>query len=105
SALAHQLGHRALDRIAALAEASHDPGPVLARAVLTHLPLALDARDRDLDPDDRAELGVDVARRRVADLPRRGAGRALPVALVPAGQTLDERAQPPRVLDRAQWPV
>src|SRR5678816_4388833 len=72
SALAHQLGHRALDWIAALAKASHDPGPVLARPVLTHLPLALDARDRNLDPDDRAELGLDVARRRVADLPRRG---------------------------------
>jgi hypothetical protein len=51
----------------------HDAGAIGLGAVLADLPLALDARDRDLDADDALHLGCDEWLGRVAHRPRRGA--------------------------------
>jgi hypothetical protein len=66
-------------------------------AVLAHLPLADQRAQFDLDADDRAQHRRDIVVGRVGDRPRLFAR-----GLVSIGQARHERAQPRRVVDRAQ---
>src|SRR5262249_29388563 len=58
-------------------------------AVLTHLPLALDAPNRNLDTDNGAHLHRDKIRRRIVDLPRR-----FPRPLSARGEVFELTSQP-----------
>jgi hypothetical protein len=75
-------------------QASDDTGAVCLGAVLTHLPFAFDAGDRNLDADDAAKLRRDIFRRRVIDRPWRRAR-----ALMRTRETFDIAAQPLGIFD------
>src|ERR1700755_1968445 len=46
------------------------PFAIRERTILTHLPFAFDAANRDFDADDRPHLHADEIGRRIVDLPR-----------------------------------
>ena len=72
---------------------SDDALAIGERPILRKLPVADEARDRNLDADDGAEQLVDVVRRRIAHLPGIGAAR-----FVSTRQVLDQLAQPRGVM-------
>src|SRR5262245_1163893 len=94
--LADEPGHRLTGLIALAREAVADTHPVLGGAVLARLPLPDEASYRHLEPDDGAELGLDVLGRGVGDLPRLAARR-----LVAVREDLDESPEPRAVVDEA----
>src|SRR5260370_11046676 len=84
-ALAHQLRYGSGIGIIALLERGDDARPVRRRAVLAQLELALEAADRDLDPDDAGQHRCDI---------RLGQRRHPPwhrfARLMPPGQPVDQ---------------
>jgi hypothetical protein len=84
-------------RVRRRAEPAHDAVDVRGRAVLTHLPLALEPRDRELDADDRPLEPRDVLGRRVLD----GPGLRTP-GLVPGGELAQVPLEERPVVDEAQ---
>src|SRR5207248_479794 len=83
--------------VALLAKTGDDADAVGGGTVLAHLPLAFDALDRDLHPDDALDHRGDELGGSVIDAPGRSA-RALPRAR----QRLDLAAQPGGIVDDAR---
>src|SRR5947209_3197010 len=93
--LRHQLRHHERGFITLFTQPGDDAFAVGDGPVLAHLPLSLDARDRNLDADDRANLHRDKIRRCVFDVPGRRAA-----SFLGARQFADLLAQPGRIFDR-----
>src|SRR4051794_28884617 len=66
----HALGDFEVVAGRACVQSGDDALPVLLDAVLAHLPLAFEPRDREAKADDAARHHVDVAVRRIAEFPR-----------------------------------
>src|SRR5262249_55193187 len=64
-----ELGHRRRGRAPLLQQTGDRTLAILGRPILTHLPLAHETRQRDLEADDGAEHRVDVVGRGVGDAP------------------------------------
>src|SRR6516165_10163900 len=76
--LRNQIRHLAIGGALARRETGRHPGTIRGAAVLAHLALAFDARDRQPQADDGAELRGNELLRRIRHGPRRGArGAAL----------------------------
>src|SRR5262249_3744668 len=86
--------------VAVLREPRDGARMVDPRAVLAHLPFALEPGNRQLDADDAPQHARDEVGRRVAHRPRRGAA-----GLVGARQLSDQRAQPLGIVDELRGAV
>src|SRR3954447_4936321 len=64
------LGHFEVVAGRAGVQSGDDAFPVLLDAVLAHLPLAFEPRDREAEADDAARHHVDVVVRRIGESPR-----------------------------------
>ena len=97
-AVRHRLFDHLRERRTARAERAQtldDPAPIGLAPVLTQLPLAFAARDREFDADDRAHLRGDEVVRRIRDLPW-----SRHRFLVEVRQILELTAQPVRLVDQ-----
>jgi hypothetical protein len=89
----HELSHRVSPRVRGGAQPVNGSGPIRRTAVLTELVLGLDLSHPHLDPDDAAQLPVDIGRRGVLDPP---AVLAVPFVLIgQAGNDVPEPAGVP----------
>jgi hypothetical protein len=69
-ALGDDLGRGALDGERRIAQTRNHAAHVVVATILAHLPLRIEACDRDRNADDAAELPRNVRFRRVSDRPR-----------------------------------
>src|SRR5262245_52459609 len=63
------LRHLQIVAVTSLPETFRDAVTVLRVAILAHLPLALESRDRKTEPDDASQHRIDVARRSIREHP------------------------------------